>query len=95
MGESPAIAAARDLRVKLEMDYQVLDDPDPESFLPQVQVLLRRLGKAGQLRELHEDDSEYTWFKLNEWMQVEILEIYASSLSHTPWCECSNGRLFG
>ena len=52
MGESPAIAAARDLRIKLEMDYQVLDDPDPESFPPPAQPFPpprsdpRRLGQV-------------------------------------------------
>ena len=34
---------------------------------------------------LHPDDGEYTWFKLNEWMQVEILDQLVSSLEHTPW----------
>ena len=28
---------------------------------------------------------EYTWYKLCEWLQVEIVEVMASSLNHTPW----------
>jgi SAM-dependent methyltransferase len=61
------------------------DDPDPDALLPHVKVLLERVQRAGQLRELHPSDGEFTWFKLSEWMQVEVLEIYAASLSHTPW----------
>ena len=60
-------------------------DPDPDALLPHVKVLLDRCQRAGQLRDLHTSDGEFTWLKLSEWMQVEILEIYAASLSHTPW----------
>ena len=35
--------------------------------------------------DLHPDDGAWTWFKLNEWMQVEILDELAKSLEHTPW----------
>jgi len=61
------------------------EDPDPDALLPHVKVLLERCQRAGQLRDLHTSDGEYTWFKLSEWMQVEILEVYAASLNHTPW----------
>ena len=27
----------------------------------------------------------YTWYKLNEWMQVEILQIFGQSLENEPW----------
>ena len=27
----------------------------------------------------------YTWYKLNEWMQVEILQIFGQSLETEPW----------
>ncbi len=36
-------------------------------------------------RALHQNDAEYTWYKLNEWMQVEIIELMGSCLDHTPW----------
>jgi len=36
-------------------------------------------------KDLHPSDGHYTFFKLNEWMQVEILEELVDSLSHTPW----------
>jgi hypothetical protein len=35
--------------------------------------------------DLHPEDGPYTWFKLNEWMQVEILDELVKSLDHTPW----------
>mmetsp|Transcript_6374 Transcript_6374/g.9373 ORF Transcript_6374/g.9373 Transcript_6374/m.9373 type:complete len:1657 (-) Transcript_6374:302-5272(-) len=31
------------------------------------------------------NDGVYTWFKLNEWMQVEILDELVKSLEHSPW----------
>lgn len=33
----------------------------------------------------HADDGHYTWFKLVEWMQVDILQVFGASLEHTPW----------
>ncbi len=35
--------------------------------------------------DLHPNDGPYTWFKLVEWMQVEILDELVKSLEHTPW----------
>jgi len=35
--------------------------------------------------DLRPNDGHYTWFKLNEWMQVEILTELSKSLDHTPW----------
>ncbi len=43
------------------------------------------LLKKQVTRALHQDDAEYTWYKLNEWMQVEIIELMGSCLDHTPW----------
>jgi len=43
------------------------------------------LHANGVTRNLHENDGEYTWYKLNEWMQVEMLQILGKSLEHTPW----------
>jgi FAD/FMN-containing dehydrogenase/SAM-dependent methyltransferase len=43
------------------------------------------LRRSGGTSNLHSDDGEYTWFKLSEWMQVEIMEVMAQSLNHTPW----------
>jgi len=53
--------------------------------MPRVTTLLDRLSALGVTDKLHADDGEYTWYKLNEWMQVEILQIYGNSLEHTPW----------
>ena len=35
--------------------------------------------------DLHPNDGPYTWLKLNEWMQVEILDELVKSLEHSPW----------
>ncbi|CAD7955972.1 unnamed protein product [Amoebophrya sp. A25] len=42
---------------------------------------LRDLKLARRL----ERQPEYTWYKLCEWLQVEIMEVLVNSLSHTPW----------
>ncbi|CAB9497907.1 Uncharacterized FAD-linked oxidoreductase YitY [Seminavis robusta] len=33
----------------------------------------------------HANDGHYMWFKLPEWMQVEVISKLATSLDHTPW----------
>jgi hypothetical protein len=58
---------------------------DPKTYLPRVSALVASLDAHGQLRSLHRNDGEFTWFKLNEWMQVEIMETLGSSLSHAAW----------
>lgn len=42
-------------------------------------------GKGIVRSDLHPLDGEWTWFKLNEWMQVEMLDELVKSLEHTPW----------
>jgi hypothetical protein len=34
---------------------------------------------------LHDNDGHFIWFKLAEWMLVDIIEKIGSSLDHTPW----------
>ncbi|KAL6051450.1 Accessory Sec system protein Asp3 [Balamuthia mandrillaris] len=44
------------------------------------------LSETGITRPLHEEQEEYwTWFKLNEWMQVEMVQLFGSTMEHTPW----------
>ena len=57
----------------------------PDEYLPRVAALVSRLDAHRLLGGLHRDDGEYTWFKLNEWMQVEIMEAFGASLSHAAW----------
>ena len=44
---------------------------------------LKKLDVLGSLGG--EESGEFTFFKLNEWMQVEIIALFADSLAHTPW----------
>lgn len=37
------------------------------------------------VRDLHTNDSVYTWYKLSEWMQVEIMDLMVKSLDHAAW----------
>jgi len=69
----------------LTIKYRSSAEPAPEDFIPRTNVLLDRLTTLGMTDKLHPDDGEYTWYKLNEWMQVEILQIFGASLEHTPW----------
>ncbi|CAD7923539.1 unnamed protein product [Amoebophrya sp. A120] len=43
-----------------------------------------RLRALNLARTLHKQP-EYTWYKLCEWLQVDMMEVLVSSLSHTPW----------
>jgi SAM-dependent methyltransferase len=43
-------------------------------------LLQNKLVSAARL-----DAEEYTWYKLSEWMQVEMLAIFAGSLDTVPW----------
>ena len=57
-----------------------------ENMRSVVKSTLDMLESKGIVRgDLHPSDGHYTWFKLNEWMQVEILDELVKSLQHTPW----------
>ena len=30
-------------------------------------------------------NAEYTWYKLNEWMQVEVLQEFGAFMEEQPW----------
>ena len=48
--------------------------------------IVDELKRSGATKRLHETQGgEYTFYKLVEWMQVEILALFADSLNHTPW----------
>ena len=64
---------------------QTEKEPDAVAYLPRVKALLAEVRDAGALREARRDDGEYTWYKLSEWMQVEIIEAFGASLSHAAW----------
>ena len=46
--------------------------------------LIRCLKLAG-ITDKGGKNAEYTWFKLPEWLQVEIVKIFGSYMDHTPW----------
>ena len=43
-------------------------------------LLRHKLVSAARL-----DAEEYTWYKLSEWMQVEMLSVFAGQLETVPW----------
>lgn len=59
--------------------------PRPEKFIPQVNGLLSILSNSGMTAQLHVNDGEYTWYKLTEWMQVEMLQIFGQFLETSVW----------
>ena len=46
--------------------------------------LIRCLKLAG-ITDKRGNHAEYTWFKLPEWLQVEIVKIFGSYMDYTPW----------
>jgi SAM-dependent methyltransferase len=56
---------------------------DTTQISDMVRIALRN---SGVTRDLHTTSgAEYTWFKLCEWMQVDIMDLMVKSLDHTPW----------
>lgn len=47
--------------------------------------LTNRLLELGTVSADRADNGHYTWFKLSEWMQVEIIASLGEYLEHTPW----------
>jgi hypothetical protein len=73
---------------KLHLRYHCVQQsqlPDPSQYMHKVNRLRTALRTSGSIRDIHAEDGEYTWYKLNEWMQVEVLQIFGQSLEHTPW----------
>ena len=75
----------RILSVEFSTSPEHSPEPEPAEYLPRVKALIGLLDDQGALRSLHHDDGEFTWFKLNEWMQVEIIEVFGASLSQAAW----------
>lgn len=69
----------------LKIKYRSAETPDPESYVPKVNALLEMLRVSGVTESLHVDDGHYTWVKLPEWMQVEIIQIFGQSLETNVW----------
>eukprot|EP01118_Nematostelium_gracile_P001888 TRINITY_DN11954_c0_g1_i1.p1 TRINITY_DN11954_c0_g1~~TRINITY_DN11954_c0_g1_i1.p1 ORF type:complete len:322 (-),score=77.33 TRINITY_DN11954_c0_g1_i1:31-957(-) len=69
---------------KLKIKYKPCHEVDP-GYQQKVNKLLSQLAQSGWTRPLHKNDGHLTWFKLPEWMQVEITQIFGESLDHTPW----------
>jgi len=47
--------------------------------------LSQSLRAQGLVSSERAGNGEYTWYKLVEWMQVELLSIFSDSLDETPW----------
>jgi len=56
-----------------------------EAVCERVKFLADRLEAAGVVKLMHKEDGAFTWYKLNEWMQVEIFEVFAGSMNTEPW----------
>eukprot|EP00929_Paragymnodinium_shiwhaense_P054678 TRINITY_DN27413_c0_g1_i1.p1 TRINITY_DN27413_c0_g1~~TRINITY_DN27413_c0_g1_i1.p1 ORF type:complete len:1588 (+),score=423.13 TRINITY_DN27413_c0_g1_i1:99-4862(+) len=69
----------------LYLKYRSCADPEPEILLPRVNALLNRMGAMGITSNAGENNGEFTFYKLNEWMQVEIMQIFGENLRVTPW----------
>lgn len=69
----------------LLVHYTTTTEPAVETISPLVDVVSSSLTELGLLKNIHGDHGHYTWYKLAEWMQVEILQIFGQSLEHTPW----------
>jgi len=69
---------------RLTVQYRPLLDGDP-AFMSKVENLLDKLTECGLIKSLHKSDGHLTYYKLPEWMQVEITQIFGESMNHTPW----------
>jgi len=54
-------------------------------------ALMRCLKLAGLLKK--GGRSEYTWYKLVEWLQVEYVQIFGSFMNHRPWYQFPFGGM--
>lgn len=57
----PLVTSPARLTCVIRYSVQHAAEPDPDAYLPHVKVLLERCKRAGQLKELHGSDGEYTW----------------------------------
>lgn len=84
------LVAGQDGKRFLKVIYRSSEaDPDPAIFLPRVEAL------TDYLRQMHKTEPHwaqrrdalgpFTWYKLSEWMQVEIVQIFGATMHHTPW----------
>lgn len=70
---------------KLKITYYTDYEPEPTVLLPRVQNLLQKIAESGSLpSDLPTRSSEGTWYKLSEWMQVEIVQYFGNSMVETP-----------
>jgi hypothetical protein len=69
----------------LELEISYVPFPSSQTKAQIASALAARLRAKGLLSDRGLDSAEYTFYKLSEWMQVEILTGFAASLEHTPW----------
>lgn len=80
---------------KLKVKYRSLKQPDPMMFLPSVNGLLDQLRKLNLTENVSSSAGPWNWYKLPEWMQVEICQIFGEFLEHTPWFRFPYMRFIG
>eukprot|EP00026_Physarum_polycephalum_P000921 Phypoly_transcript_00922.p1 GENE.Phypoly_transcript_00922~~Phypoly_transcript_00922.p1 ORF type:complete len:1281 (-),score=247.58 Phypoly_transcript_00922:48-3377(-) len=69
---------------ELTIVYKPAIETDP-GYQRKVDELLAQLSESGWVKPLHHKDGHFTWFKLPEWMQVEMVQVFGESMTHTPW----------
>ena len=65
---------------------------DVENEKTATESLLRCLKLSGLITR-HGGSGEYTWYKLVEWLQVEYVEIFGSSMNEVPWYRFPFGEM--
>jgi FAD/FMN-containing dehydrogenase/SAM-dependent methyltransferase len=73
---------------KFVIEYRTL--PDISSSASTVRKIGHQLGQllvsSGHIDgNLNVENETRPWFKLSEWMQVEIVQMFGDSMNHTPW----------
>eukprot|EP00164_Ancoracysta_twista_P002113 GFYU01002789.1.p1 GENE.GFYU01002789.1~~GFYU01002789.1.p1 ORF type:complete len:1110 (-),score=314.84 GFYU01002789.1:142-3471(-) len=80
----PLRLAMYNKRRKLKLTY-VMTRADSSLVLTQSQRLSDLLRAGGHIRTAREGSGHWTWFKLPEWLQVEIMQIFGRSMETQPW----------
>merc|ERR1719427_1006096 len=75
----------------LESAAQLLKS-DKEKEEASLEALIRCLRLSGVIKKRGERP-EFTWYKLNEWLQVEYVEIFGSYMHHQPWYQFPFGGM--
>ena len=71
---------------KLVVKYRMLPKlRDTLTFAKRSTALVQALTREGLVSGARAANGPLTWFKMPEWMQVEIVQMLGNSMNHTPW----------